>query len=62
MTLFTLGFVSCFSTHFFRPADVETLLGDATKAKQQVGWFFQVKFKDLVHKMVEADLQWPSKF
>ena len=40
-----------------RPADVETLLGDATKAKQKLGWFCQVTFKELVHEMVEADLR-----
>lgn len=41
---------------FLRPADVETLLGDPTKAKQQLGWSAQVMFKDLIHEMVEADL------
>ena len=40
-----------------RPADVETLLGDATKAKRKLGWSCQVKFNDLVHEMVEADLR-----
>ena len=42
---------------FLRPAEVETLLGDATKAKQKLGWSCQVTFKELVHEMVEADLQ-----
>jgi len=40
-----------------RPADVETLLGDAAKAKRKLGWSCQVKFKDLVHEKVEADLR-----
>jgi len=40
-----------------RPADVETLLGDAAKARRKLGWSCQVKFKDLVHEMVEADLR-----
>jgi len=40
-----------------RPAEVETLLGDATKAKQKLGWSCQVTFKELVHEMVEADLR-----
>ena len=40
-----------------RPADVETLLGDAAKAKRKLGWSCQVKFKELVHEMVEADLR-----
>lgn len=40
-----------------RPAEVETLLGDATKAKQQLGWQHEVTFKGLVHEMVESDLR-----
>ncbi len=40
-----------------RPADVETLLGDATKAKRKLGWSCRVKFSELVHEMVEADLR-----
>jgi GDPmannose 4,6-dehydratase len=42
---------------FLRPADVETLLGDASKARQKLGWSYKVSFKDLVHEMVEADLR-----
>ena len=41
---------------FLRPADVETLLGDASKARQQLGWTYTVAFKDLVHEMVDEDL------
>jgi GDPmannose 4,6-dehydratase len=40
-----------------RPADVELLLGDASRAKQKLGWSCQVKFKELVQEMVEADLR-----
>jgi GDPmannose 4,6-dehydratase len=40
-----------------RPAEVETLLGDASKAKRQLGWQHEVTFKDLVHEMVESDLR-----
>jgi GDPmannose 4,6-dehydratase len=40
-----------------RPAEVETLLGDATKAKQKLGWSCQVKFNDLVREMVDADFK-----
>ncbi len=40
-----------------RPAEVELLLGDATKAKQKLGWSCRVKFKELVREMVEADLK-----
>ncbi|MEK6604830.1 MAG: GDP-mannose 4,6-dehydratase [Nitrospirota bacterium] len=41
---------------FLRPADVETLLGDASKARQKLGWTYTVAFKDLVHEMVDEDL------
>lgn len=41
---------------FFRPAEVEILQGDASKAKEQLGWEPKVKFKELVKIMVEADL------
>lgn len=40
-----------------RPAEVETLLGDASKAKRQLGWKHEVAFKDLVHEMVKSDLR-----
>jgi GDPmannose 4,6-dehydratase len=40
-----------------RPADVETLLGDTSKAKQKLGWSYRGTFKELVHEMVEADLR-----
>ena len=42
---------------FQRPADVETLLGDATKAKARLGWASMHSFQALVHEMVDADLQ-----
>lgn len=40
---------------FLRPADVETLVGDPTKARENLGWSCQVHFKELVQEMVEAD-------
>src|SRR5438034_1124758 len=43
-------------TQFLRPADVETLLGDASKARKKLGWTYGVTFKELVQEMVEADL------
>jgi GDPmannose 4,6-dehydratase len=42
---------------YFRPAEVETLLGDCTKAKTQLGWAPKTSFKDLVEMMVEHDLK-----
>ena len=40
---------------YFRPAEVEELLGDASKAKRQLGWTPTFLFEDLVKEMVEAD-------
>jgi GDPmannose 4,6-dehydratase len=40
-----------------RPAEVELLVGDASKAKRQIGWEPKTKFKDLVRIMVSADLE-----
>ena len=40
-----------------RPAEVELLLGDASKAKRKLGWSCEIRFKDLVQEMVEADLR-----
>jgi GDPmannose 4,6-dehydratase len=41
---------------FYRPAEVELLLGDPTRAKSDLGWEPMVTFEDLVHMMVDADL------
>jgi len=42
---------------FIRPAEVELLIGDPTKAKQKLGWEPKVKFKELIEMMVENDLR-----
>jgi GDPmannose 4,6-dehydratase len=42
---------------YFRPTEVETLLGDATKARQKLGWIAEVSFPELVAEMVESDLE-----
>ncbi len=41
---------------YFRPTEVEQLLGDPTKAKQKLGWEHRVSFTELVEEMVKADL------
>jgi GDPmannose 4,6-dehydratase len=42
---------------YFRPTEVETLLGDASKALEKLGWSAEVGFDDLVKEMVESDLE-----
>lgn len=42
---------------YYRPAEVDVLLGDASKAKRELGWEPKVKFKELVRIMVEAELR-----
>ncbi|MDA9819171.1 GDP-mannose 4,6-dehydratase [Methylophilaceae bacterium] len=42
---------------YYRPAEVETLLGDATKAKQQLNWQPKISFKELVAEMIQSDLK-----
>jgi GDPmannose 4,6-dehydratase len=45
------------SAKYYRPAEVETLLGDATKAKTELGWEPKISFDQLVDEMVEADMK-----
>jgi GDPmannose 4,6-dehydratase len=40
---------------YYRPTEVETLLGDATKAQKKLGWRPTTSFGDLIREMVEAD-------
>ncbi len=42
---------------YFRPTEVEQLLGDATKARSQLGWKHEITFPELVKEMVESDLK-----
>ncbi|MEW6688988.1 MAG: GDP-mannose 4,6-dehydratase [Pseudomonadota bacterium] len=42
---------------YFRPAEVDTLLGDPSKAKRQLGWTPKVKFRELVAEMAREDLR-----
>lgn len=40
---------------YFRPSEVETLLGDASRARREIGWAPRVSFEELVAEMVDAD-------
>jgi GDPmannose 4,6-dehydratase len=42
---------------YFRPAEVDTLLGDAAKARRNLGWEPRIGFEELVAEMVTADLK-----
>ncbi len=45
------------SPEFFRPAEVDLLLGDCSKAKRKLGWEPKTKFRELVRIMIEADMK-----
>jgi len=46
---------------YFRPTEVETLLGDPTKAKEKLGWTPKTSFEDLVAEMVRGDFEEAQK-
>jgi len=41
---------------FYRPAEVDLLIGDATRARRELGWQLRYSFEELVNEMVDADL------
>jgi GDPmannose 4,6-dehydratase len=43
---------------FYRPSEVMLLKGDATKAKKELGWSYDVSLEDLIVEMVENDLKY----
>ncbi len=47
---------------YFRPTEVETLLGDPSKAKQELGWEARISFAELVKEMVAADHEAAKRF
>jgi GDPmannose 4,6-dehydratase len=46
---------------YYRPAEVDLLVGDATKAKAILGWEAKTRFKELVRLMVDADMSLAEK-
>jgi GDPmannose 4,6-dehydratase len=42
---------------FYRPAEVNVLMGDFSKARKVLGWKPEVKFEDLVKMMIDSDLK-----
>ncbi|MCE4226369.1 GDP-mannose 4,6-dehydratase [Methylobacterium sp. C25] len=47
---------------YFRPTEVETLLGDAEKARMKLGWEARTSFEELVNEMIDADLHDAKKY
>ncbi len=45
------------SPEFFRPAEVDLLIGDPSKAKQKLGWISKTPLQELVHIMIRSDLE-----
>jgi len=45
------------SQRYFRPLEVHTLIADSTKAREQLGWYPRVQFRELVAIMVDADME-----
>ena len=43
--------------HYYRPTEVETLLGDPTKAKQKLGWVPEITLDEMIEEMVAYDLE-----
>jgi GDPmannose 4,6-dehydratase len=46
-----------FDPWYYRPAEVDLLVGDATKAKKKFGWEPKTRFNELVRLMVDADIE-----
>ncbi|MEQ9187443.1 MAG: GDP-mannose 4,6-dehydratase, partial [Cryomorphaceae bacterium] len=46
---------------YFRPTEVDTLLGDPTLARERLGWQAEITFEELVREMVAADLSIAKK-
>ena len=46
---------------FYRPAEVNLLLGDSSKAKRVLGWDYSKSFRDLVREMVHSDVAYRER-
>jgi len=47
--------------HYFRPTEVDLLIGDPTKAKEKLGWVTEIQLQELVDDMMESDLKLMSR-
>jgi GDPmannose 4,6-dehydratase len=57
----TGGTVVKIDPRYFRPTEVDTLLGDPSKAKAKLGWIAETDFSTLVHEMIESDLKYAQR-
>tara|TARA_R110002073_G_scaffold279026_1_gene443064 strand:+ start:341030 stop:342145 length:1116 start_codon:yes stop_codon:yes gene_type:complete len=48
--------VICIDPHYYRPTEVDLLVGDATKAKQKLGWTPKYSLEDLIKEMMQSDV------
>ena len=49
--------IVCVDSQYFRPTEVETLLGDSTKVRKKLGWMPKITFVELIKEMTRADLK-----
>ena len=54
--LSTNDLIVAIDPRYFRPTEVDTLLGDPSKAKQKLGWSPKISFEDMVREMMESDI------
>ena len=43
-------------SYYYRPTEVSSLLGDATKAQEKLGWTPTISLEEMIYEMVEADI------
>ena len=49
------------SPRYFRDAEVDTLLGDSTKARMELGWYPEITIEQMIHEMVEKDVEFAKR-
>ena len=49
--------IVCIDPRYFRPTEVDTLLGDPSKAQKTLGWKQEISFQQMVKEMIEHDLK-----
>jgi len=49
------------SPRYFRDAEVDTLLGDSTKARMELGWYPEITIEQMIHEMVQKDVEFAKR-